>query len=190
MKSLKISLKAFLFFTILTGVVYPLLITGTTQVIFPEKANGSLIKEENKIIGSKLIGQQFGSNIYFSSRPSAINYNPLPSGASNYGLTNATLRDSVSNRYSQFILRNKLDSLTTVPSEMLFASASGLDPHISPYAAFLQVERIAKARNFSSDQKRNLKQLIKNQTETPQILCLGEARVNVLLLNLEVDKIK
>jgi K+-transporting ATPase ATPase C chain len=190
MKSVKIALKTFFFFTILTGVVYPLFITGITQVIFPEKANGSLIRKEDKTIGSKLIGQQFDSNKYFSSRPSAINYNPLPSGASNYGLTNAKLRDSVHNRYSQFILRNKLDSLTTVPSEMLFASASGLDPHISPDAAILQVERIAKARNYSSDQKQNLKQLIKNQTETPQLLCLGEARVNVLLLNLEVDEIK
>jgi K+-transporting ATPase ATPase C chain len=190
MKSVKIALKAFLFFTVLTGVLYPLFITGITQVIFPEKANGSLVRKENIIIGSKLIGQQFDSMKHFSSRPSAINYNPLPSGASNYGLTNVKLRDIVRNRYSQFIFRNELDSMTTVPSEMLFASASGLDPHISPDAALLQVDRIAKARNFSFDQKQNLKQLIKNQTETPQLLFLGEARVNVLLLNLEIDKIK
>ena len=162
MRSAKIAFKAFLLFTILTGVVYPLLITGITQVMFPEKANGSLIREQNRILGSKLIGQQFDSIKYFSSRPSVINYNPVQSGASNYGLTNAKLRDSVRNRYSQFIYRNKLDSLTTVPSEMLFASASGLDPHISPDAAFLQVERIAQARNYSSEQKKILNTMKKN----------------------------
>lgn len=190
MKSFIIALKAFLFFTILTGIIYPLFITIISQVMFHEKANGSLITDGSKIIGSELIGQQFDSIVYFSSRPSSVNYNPLPSGATNYGLTNVKLKNMVNNRYNQFISYNKLDSLTKVPSEMLFASASGLDPHISPEAAFLQVERISHARNFSSDQTQYLKQLIKNQTEAPQLLCLGKKRVNVLLLNLEVDKIK
>lgn len=190
MKSIIIALKTFIFFTILTGLVYPFLITGLSQVMFPGKANGSLINTGNKVIGSELIGQQFDSIKYFSSRPSAINYNPLPSGASNYGLTNAKLKDLVFSRQNQFLTVNHLDSLTAIPSEMLFASASGLDAHISPEAAYLQVERIAKARNFNSDQKQNLKQLIKDQTETPQLLCFGKERVNVLLLNLKVDKIK
>jgi K+-transporting ATPase ATPase C chain len=190
MKSLIIALKTFLIFTVLLGVVYPFLITGLSQLIFPVKASGSLIEAGNKIIGSELIGQQFDSIIYFSSRPSVINYNPLPSGASNNGLTNAKLKDLVYTRKSQFLSVNHLDSLTTVPSEMLFASASGLDAHISPEAAYLQAERIAKARNFNESQQQKLKQLIKNQTETRQLLCLGEERVNVLLLNLEIDKIK
>jgi K+-transporting ATPase ATPase C chain len=190
MRSVIKALKTFVIFTALTGVVYPMLITGLSQVMFPRKANGSLIKIGNRIIGSELVGQQFDSIKYFSSRPSAINYNPLPSGATNYGLTNAKLRDIVYKRNNQFISVNNLDSLTIVPSEMLFASASGLDPHISPEAAFLQVERIVHARNFNSALEQNLKQLIKNQTEAPQLLFLGKERVNVLLLNLEVDKIK
>jgi potassium-transporting ATPase KdpC subunit len=190
MKSIIIAFKAFIIFTLLTGVVYPLLITGLSQVMFPGKANGSLIKSGNTIVGSELIGQQFDSLKYFYSRPSAINYNPLPSGASNFGLTNAKLKNLVYNRKNQFFAVNHLDSLTIVPSEMLFASASGLDPHISPEAAYLQAERIANARNFNSDQNQNLKQLIKDQIETPQLLCFGKERVNVLLLNLEVDKIK
>ena len=190
MKRLIIALKTFLFFTVLTGVLYPLFITGLAQVICPEKANGSLIKIEGKMIGSELIGQQFNSGVYFTSRPSAINYNPLPSGASNYSLTNCKLKDVVYSRKNQFIAANKLDSLTIIPSEMLFASASGLDPHISPEAALLQVERIALARNYNAWQKQELEQLIKSQTEAPQFLCLGKERVNVLLLNLEINKIK
>ena len=118
--------------------------------------------------------------IYFTSRPSAISYNPLPSGGSNYGLTNAKLKNLVTERKNQFIDFNQLDSLTTIPSEMLFASASGLDPHISPKAALLQVDRIAKARNFNTVQKQNLVQSVKNLTEPPQFLFLGEERVNVL----------
>jgi K+-transporting ATPase ATPase C chain len=189
MKTLIISLKIFLFFTVLTGVIYPLLITGIAQVVFPAKANGSLIVKNNKMIGSELIGQQFDTTIYFSSRPSAILYNPLPSGGSNYGLTNVKLKNLVAERKKLFIAFNQLDSLTDIPSEMLFASASGLDPHISPKAALLQVERIAKARNLNNVQKQKLVQRIKDITEAPQFLCLGEERVNVLLLNLRLDEL-
>jgi K+-transporting ATPase ATPase C chain len=190
MKTLLISFKIFLFFTILTGIVYPLLITGFVQLIFPSKANGSLIVQDDKIIGSKLIGQQFDSAIYFSSRPSANSYNALPSGGSNYGLTNKKLKDLFSERKDQFIAFNQLDSLTDIPAEMLFASASGLDPHISPKAALLQVDRITKARNFNSFQKKQLIQGVAELTEVPQIFCLGQERVNVLLLNLYSDRIK
>jgi K+-transporting ATPase ATPase C chain len=191
MKTVIISLKIFLFFTILTGLVYPLLVTGIAQVAFPSKANGSIIMRDNKAIGSQLIGQQFDSVIYFSSRPSAISYNPLPSGGSNYGLTNVKLKNLVAERRTQFFKFNQLDSLTTtIPSEMLFASASGLDPHISPKAAILQVNRIAKARRFNSIQKQKMVQCIKDLTDVPQFLLLGEVRINVLLLNLETDNIK
>ncbi len=189
MKTLIRSLKIFLFLTVLTGIIYPLFVTGIAQVIFPYKANGSLIVKDNQVIGSELIGQQFDSAIYFTSRPSAVSYNPLPSGGSNYGLTNQKLKDLVDMRKHQFLIFNDLDSLTAIPSEMLFASASGLDPHISQEAAVLQVDRIVRARNFSSALKQKLIECVKNNTEEPQFLCLGEERVNVLVLNLELDKL-
>ncbi|MCX6249156.1 MAG: potassium-transporting ATPase subunit KdpC [Bacteroidetes bacterium] len=190
MKTFFISIKIFLFFTILTGILYPLFITGIAQILFPAKANGSIISRNNKAIGSALIGQQSDTAIYFSSRPSAVSYNPLPSGGSNFGLSNSKLKDLVNQRKKQFIAFNRLDSFTVIPSEMLFASASGLDPHISPDAAFLQVNRIAKARHFTDIQKRKLEQCIRDLTEGPQFLCLGEERINVLLLNLNLDQIK
>ena len=161
MKTIIISLKIFLFFTILTGIIYPLFITGIAQVAFPAKANGSLIIKDSIVIGSKLIGQRFDSTIYFSSRPSAGSYNPLPSGGSNYGITNVKLKNLFNERKKQFIVFNQLDCLTVIPSEMLFASASGLDPHISQQAALLQVDRVAKARNFNTIQKQNLVQSVK-----------------------------
>lgn len=190
MKTFGIALKIFLVFTILTGIVYPLLVTGIAQVVFPYQAHGSLILKDNKIIGSELIGQQSDSTIYFTSRPSAIGNNPLPSGGSNLGLTSAKLKDQVEERKSKFIAFNQLDKNTEVPSEMLFASASGLDPHISPEAAKLQIHRIAKARSFSNVQKEKLKMLVQNMSEAPQLMCLGESRVNVLLLNIQLDKLK
>jgi potassium-transporting ATPase KdpC subunit len=190
MKTLIISLKIFLFFTVLTGIIYPLLVTGIAQVVFPAKANGSLIVKNNQVIGSELIGQQFDSVIYFTSRPSAVSYNPLPSGGSNYGLTNVKLKNLVAERRRTFNTFNQLDSLTEIPSEMLFASASGLDPHISPESAVLQIDRIARARNFNKEQKQELINCVNKLSESPQFLCLGEARINVLLLNLEIDKIK
>ncbi len=190
MKTLFISLKIFLAFTLMTGIVYPLMITGIAQVIFPGKANGSLLMRDNQIIGSELIGQRFDSAVYFTSRPSVTSYNPLPSGGSNFGLTNIRLKELVADRRHDFNTFNRLDSLTPIPSEMLFASGSGLDPHISPRAALLQVERIAAARNFTNLQKQKLLDCIKDLTEGPQLLCLGEKRVNVLLLNLETDKIR
>lgn len=190
MKTLSIALKIFLFFTILTGILYPLLITGIAQVIFPYQAHGSLILKGNKIVGSELIGQQFDSTIYFTSRPSAIGNNPMPSGGSNYGLTNTKLKAQVTERKNKFIRFNQLDKGVEVPSDMLFASASGLDPHISPEAADLQINRIANARKFSQVQKQKLKTLVAKMSEAPQLLCLGENRVNVLLLNLELDELK
>lgn len=189
MKTFGIALKIFLLFTILTGVIYPLLVTGIAQVVFPYQANGSLILEDNKLIGSELIGQKFDSTIYFSSRPSAIEYNPLPSGGSNYGLTNAKLKAQVAERKNKFIKFNQLEQNAEIPSDMLFASASGLDPHISPEAAELQINRIAKARNFSNVQKQKLKMLVEKMSEAPQLMCLGESRVNVLLLNIALDKL-
>ena len=190
MKTVFISLKIFLLFTVITGIVYPLLVTGIAQIAFHSKANGSIILKDNKAIGSELIGQQFDSSIYFMSRPSAVSDNPLPSGGSNFGLTNPKLKDQVTERKQKFIAFNELGTSTIIPSEMLFASASGLDPHISAKAALLQVDRIAKARGYNVAQKGKLTQCVKNNIEAPQLLCLGDERVNVLLLNLDIDKIK
>jgi K+-transporting ATPase ATPase C chain len=189
METLIRSLKIFLFLTILTGIIYPLFVTGIAQIVFPSRSTGSMVVKDNKLIGSELIGQQFDSTIYFTSRPSAISYNPLPSGGSNYGLTNLKLKNLVNERKHQFIAFNRLDSLTIIPSEMLFASASGLDPHISPNAAMLQVDRIAKARGFDSSHKQQLVDLINRQTENPQFSLLGEYRINVLILNIKLDNL-
>lgn len=175
---------------LLLGVVYPLLITGVAQLCFHDKANGSLIEKDKKVIGSSLIGQRFDDPAYFSARPSATDYNTLPSGASNLGLTSQKLHTQVMKNKENFITRNGLTDKDSIPSEMLFASASGLDPHISPEAALLQVKRIARERGFSVKQQQELQDLVVNMTENPQFQLLGEQRVNVLLLNLRLDEIK
>jgi len=184
-----IALKIFALFTILLGAVYPLFITGFVQLTFPEKANGSLIMNGNKVIGSELIGQKFDSVVYFSSRPSAIEYSPMPSGASNLGPTSSKLQQLVTNRKAQFLEFNQLSESENVPAEMLFASASGLDPHISPRAALLQVDRIVKSRHFDSNKKQQLLNSIEVLSEGPQFSFLGENRINVLALNIELDKL-
>ena len=130
--------------------------TGMAQLSFPSKANGSLIMKDGKIIGSELIGQKFDSSIYFWSRPSAIGYNPVPSGASNYGPTSDTLKKLVNARRILFAKMNSITDPLSIPKEMIFASGSGLDPHISPEAAIMQVDRIAKARHFDDNQKEKL----------------------------------
>ncbi|MGC1389887.1 MAG: potassium-transporting ATPase subunit KdpC [Bacteroidales bacterium] len=183
------ALKFLLIMTLLTGIIYPLLMTGVAQLTYPFKANGSLIIKDGKIVGSELIGQKFDSSIYFWSRPSAIGYNPIPSGASNFGPTSDTLRKLVNARRILFAKSNSIEDLKAVPKEMIFASGSGLDPHISPEAALLQVDRISEARHFDSKQKEKLLGKIIDLTEAPQFFCLGEQRINVLILNLELDKI-
>ncbi len=184
-----IALKFLLIMTVLTGVIYPFFMTGVAQLTFRAKANGSLIIKDGKIIGSELIGQKFDSTIYFWSRPSAIDYNPIPSAASNLCPTSDKLKKQVVERRILFATMNTITDTTAIPKEMIFASASGLDPHISQKAALLQVDRVAKARNFNTIQKQNLVQSVKNLTETPQFLVLGEERVNVLVLNLELNKL-
>lgn len=191
MKTLFISIKIFIILSILTGIIYPLFITGIAQIAFPDKANGSIIYKDGKAIGSKLIGQQFDSAIYFQSRPSAILYQPIPSGGSNLSMTSAKLKAQINEYKHKFILYNQLDSATIkVPVEMMCTSASGLDPHISVESALLQVNRIANARHFNKTQKEELLKIIRNHTELPLLHCIGEKRINVLLLNLETDKIR
>jgi potassium-transporting ATPase KdpC subunit len=185
-----ISIKIFVALTVLCGILYPLLITGIAQTVFHKKANGSMIAVDNKVIGSELIGQKFDSAYYFLPRPSAIDYNPLPSGGSNVGPTSAKLKEQVAGRITQWIKSNPGTAAEQIPSEMLFASASGLDPHISPKAALLQVDRIAHVRQLSEEQKKQLIKLVNDLTERPQFSLLGEERVNVLRLNLSLDKLK
>jgi len=185
-----IALKFLAIMTVLTGIIYPLFVTAVTGTLFPHQSRGSLIEKNGKVIGSELIGQKTDSSIYFWTRPSAIDYNPLPSGGSNYGPTSAKLQKFINDKRHVFDSANNITDTLSVPSEMITASASGLDPHISPQAAYLQVERVAKARGFKEKQKNELKYLIAQLSETPQFHLFGEDRINVLKLNIELDKIK
>jgi potassium-transporting ATPase KdpC subunit len=190
MKSLIKSIKIFVFFTVLTGIIYPLLVTGIAKFVFPTQANGSLVHVGNKVVGSELIGQQFDNPKYFSSRPSACTYDAMASGGSNLGPTSIKLKKIAEDRRSQFLSNNGLTESTVVPSEMLYASASGLDPHISVQAALMQVDRIAKVRMLKDSQKQRLKMLIQSLIEKPQLGFLGNERINVLQLNVKLDKMK
>jgi potassium-transporting ATPase KdpC subunit len=187
MKTIFVTLRIFILFTILTGILYPLFITGIAQVCFPFKANGSILYKNNRAVGSELLGQAFDREAYFQSRPSAVSCNPLPSGASNEALTSSRLNRAIIKRKEEFLSFNHLNRNTGIPSEMVFASGSGLDPHTSPKAAILQVERIARYRRMLPAQREKLMVLINKMTEEPQFMCLGEDRINVLLLNLKLD---
>jgi K+-transporting ATPase ATPase C chain len=188
MKQFLTSLRIFIALTLLTGVLYPLAVTAVARLIFPYRAEGSLVVMHNKIVGSELIGQQFTDNRYFQARPSAIAYNPLPSGGSNLSCTSLQLRDSVENRAHLFRTINRLSRQTVVPPDMLFASASGLDPDISPEAVGLQIARVARERKFSKAQTAALALLVEHAVSPPQIGFLGEPRVNVLRLNMLLDQ--
>jgi potassium-transporting ATPase KdpC subunit len=175
---------------ILTGIVYPVLITVITSEFFNKKAQGSLIKRNGTIIGSELIGQNFDSNKYFWSRPSYNNYNPLPSGGSNLGLLNPRLTETILQRKNAFLQANKIEGDLNIPDEMVTASASGLDPHISSAAALLQVSRVAQARGMDKIGQDKLVTLINDLMEDRQFSILGEPRINVFLLNLKIDSLK
>ena len=182
--------RLLLVLTVLTGILYPVTITLAANVLFPAQANGSLIVRDGRIVGSALIGQSFTSERYFWPRPSAIDYNPLPSGGSNLGPTSAALQAKVIERAAAIRQANRLAEDAAIPVDLLFASGSGLDPHISPDAARLQIDRVAAARGFTSAQRDQLAALIERAIEPPQLGVLGEPRVNVLRLNLAVDQIR
>lgn len=175
--------------TLLTGVAYPLLITGLAQLIFPNQANGSLLKDDSgNIIGSELIGQAFSRPYYFWGRPSATSpypYNAGASGGSNLGPTNPALVEAVKARIEALKALDS-DSKVSIPVDLITASASGLDPHISPAAAYYQVNRIAKLRNIDPEK---LRKLVRTHIEARQWVLLGEPRVNVLSLNRDLDYI-
>jgi len=189
-KQIITSLKMWGIMTILLGICYPLLMTGIAQVAFQHKANGSLVEVNGILKGSELIGQKTDSAAWFHSRPSATDYNTLPSGASNLALTNKKLFDLVQERKQKIMEENNLSNDAAIPAEMLFASASGLDPQISSEAARMQINRIALARGLSEEQKKQLTGLIDRLTEKPQYGIFGCERVNVLKLNLELEKIE
>jgi K+-transporting ATPase ATPase C chain len=189
MKNLRISIVLFIILTILTGVVYPLTITLLAQFFFPHQANGGFVKDaQGKVIGSEFIGQNFTSPKYFWPRPSVIDYNPLPSGASNQAVSSKALQQKIEERQKNFLKQNP--GVKIVPADLLFASGSGLDPHISSAAAKAQLERIARARHFSPKQREELLLLIKKSIEKREFLLLGELRINVLKINLALDRIK
>lgn len=187
---LRTSLLYLLSATLIFGVAYPLVVTDISMLLFPKKAGGSLVEENGRILGSELIGQPFENPSYFTSRPSAVDYNPNPASGSNLGPTSKKLKGQVMERRHRFVLQNGITDTLSIPSEMLTASASGLDPHISPGAAFMQTDRIARVRGFTEAEKDRLIHLVARMSEKPQFLFLGEPRVNVFTLNLELDKIR
>jgi K+-transporting ATPase ATPase C chain len=184
------ALKIILVFTLLAGAIYPLAITGIAQVLFPYQANGSIVTINGKAKGSELLGQDFKNPRYFWPRPSAGAYATVPSGSSNLGPTSDSLKKLIDVRRKTFIIGNKLPSNTVVPNDMLTASGSGLDPHISPESALLQINRICTARGYSADQMQAVKQLVFKHTENPQLGVFGDKRVNVFNLNKDLDLLK
>jgi potassium-transporting ATPase KdpC subunit len=187
MKQLMIAIKATILLTVLTGLLYPLAVTGLAQILFPHQANGSLKVVNGKTVGSELIGQRFTSPKYFHGRPSAAGndgYDGLSSGGSNYGPTNQKLVDRVSDDVKK--VRSENPGYTgPVPADLVTASGSGLDPHISPASADVQVARVAAARGMSAE---TVRQLVAAHTEGRQYGLFGEPRVNVLELNLALDQ--
>jgi K+-transporting ATPase ATPase C chain len=183
------SIRQTLVWTIITGVLYPLAITTIAQLAFRDRANGSLVERDGKIVGSAFLAQPFQGPRYFWPRPSAASYGTGPSGltassGSNHGPTSAQLQTDVRNNAKALREAHKLAADSPVPADLVFASASGVDPHISPAAARFQIARVAAARGMSEPQVRAL---VDKFIEPPQWGFLGEARVNVLLLNLALD---
>ena len=179
--------KMMLVLTVLTGLLYPGVVTGLCQVLFPARANGSLIVANGQAIGSELIGQNFKRPEYFQPRPSAAGndgYDPMASGASNLGPTNQKLADRVKDSVASF-RKNNPDFTGPIPADLVTSSGSGLDPDISPDSAEAQAARIAKARGIPVEQVRNL---IASHTQERDLGFLGEPRVNVLEINLALDQ--
>ena len=177
------SLRALIFLSVITGIAYPLLVTGISQVLFKDQANGSLIVQNDKVVGSSLIGQPFSDPKHFWGRPSATSpmpYNGASSSGSNQGPTNPALLDAIKERVSMYERK-------PVPVDLVTASGSGLDPHISPAAAEYQIPRVAKARKMSEE---TLRALVQQHTRGRQLGFLGEPTVNVLTLNLALDQLR
>jgi potassium-transporting ATPase KdpC subunit len=195
MKLILQSIRQLLLWSVVTGILYPLVMTVAFQAVFPKQANGSLVLRDGKVVGSALIAQQFSGPKYFWPRPSAGNSSPVagapnayatvPSGASNLGPTSATLQGNVQGFAKALRDANHLPADAPVPADLVFTSASGLDPEISPEAARFQIARVAAARGVPVDQ---VTALVEKFVQPRQWGFLGEPRVNVLLLNLALDQ--
>lgn len=182
------ALSLFVLLSVLTGVLYPLVVTGIAQVLFPAQANGSLLVQDGRPIGSRLIGQSFTDPRYFWGRPSATAghpYNALASGGSNLGPLNPVLLEAVQARIAALQAADPANP-RPIPADLVLASASGLDPHISPAAAVYQVERIARRRGLDAGR---VAALVQTHTEGRWLGLLGQPRVNVLELNLALDRL-
>ncbi len=183
-KNLIIAIWMTVLTTVLLGIAYPLVVTGLAQLLFPNRANGQLITRNGSVVGSRLIGQPFSSPGYFRSRPSAAGpagYDAGNSGGSNLGPTNKSLFDRINTDLERIHAENPS---APVPADLVTASGSGLDPHISPAAAEFQIPRVSRERSMTEDE---LRALVKKHTEARQLGFLGEPRVNVLELNLDLD---
>jgi len=190
LKNITTAAVMLLILTLITGIIYPLGMTWLAQFLFPGQANGSMVAVDGKVIGSKLIGQNFTGSGYFHGRPSAAGvngYDASASSGSNFGPTNRKFITTISERINNERQQNELLESTQVPSDLVLASASGLDPHITPAAAFVQVERVARNRGFSSSQ---VMAIVYEQIEHRQLGIFGESRINVLELNLALDRVK
>ena len=187
-KTTIIALRVTVVTLLLTGVAYPLVMTGISQLIFPHQANGSLVRnDKGEVVGSSLIAQGFSNPAYFQPRPSAAGngYDCTSSSGSNWGTTSAKLRERLTSDTTRLKAENP-DAQGPIPDDLVTASGSGLDPHITPAGALWQVERVAKARHLSPNQVRKL---VEEQTDGRMLGFIGEERVNVLLLNRALDKL-
>jgi len=187
---MKTAFAMLMVFTIITGLAYPLAMTGLAQALFPFQANGSIIVQNGKPIGSALIGQSFTSANYFHGRPSAAGtdgYDATSSGGSNLGPTSKKLVDTVTDNIAKVRDENKLDEQKPVPSDLVLASGSGLDPDISPAAAYVQIQRVASERSLSEN---DVRILVDKSIKGRQLGILGEPRINVLELNMALDAFK
>ncbi|MGJ4754430.1 potassium-transporting ATPase subunit KdpC [Leptospira kmetyi] len=185
LKNASIAIRTLLVLTFLTGIFYPIVITGFAERLFPSRSNGSLIRIGEKIVGSEWIAQKFTKNEYIWSRPSASDYSALPSGASNLSATSASLKNKVEER-KKFLLAAH-PNRTSVPPDLLFASGSGLDPHLSLDAVLFQMDRVAAARKLTPEQVLRFKKIVEESIEKPSFGYIGENRINVLRLNLKLD---
>jgi K+-transporting ATPase ATPase C chain len=197
LRELRPALVLIVLFTIITGLIYPFVITGIAQVVFPHQANGSLVEQDGKVVGSEVMGQAFSSDNYFHGRPSATvapdpadstktvdaPYNAANTAGSNLGPTSKTLIERITKDVEE---RKGQNPNAPVPTDLVTASGSGLDPHISPDAALFQVPRVAKARNLPEER---LRQLVNEHIKGRILGLLGEPRVNVLALNMALDRV-
>ncbi len=181
------AIAQFLFWTLVCGIFYPVIVYGVGKLSFPDASSGSLMKKGSTIIGSELLAQRFDSPKYFHSRPSSSQYDASAGGASNQGYTSRTLEKNVQDRKSYWINRG---GSPEIPTELLYASASGLDPHLSPDAVKYQIPLVGQARGWSASEIQTLETAVQELTENPQWGLFGDRKINVLKLNLRIDSIQ